>query len=66
MLRTSPRTRDAPPRVTQKIAWEGDTQYTNRQTLQLLDRIGPVGRFGEESHLMPSLTNYTTVKVQPN
>ena len=34
-----------PPR--KKIAWEGDRHTSNRRTLRLLDRIGPVGRFDE-------------------
>ena len=32
------------------LPWEGDNkQYTNRRTSRLLDRIGPVGRFGGNS-----------------
>ena len=29
-----------------------------RQTFQLLDRIGPVGRFGENYHIFVSYSNY--------
>ena len=34
-----------------KIAWEGDTQ-TNRQTLWLLDQLGPKGRVGENVYYL--------------
>ena len=30
-----------------KMAWEGDNKQTDTRTSQLLDRICPVGRFGE-------------------
>ena len=35
---------------TKKNAWEGENKQmtTNGWTLQLLDKIGPVGRFGEK------------------
>ena len=45
-LHTSPPTKDVPPQSMQKITLERDKQ-TDGQTLQLLDRIGPAGRFGE-------------------
>ena len=35
-----------------KMAWEGDWQQTpHRRTSQLLDQIGPGGRFGENSNI---------------
>ena len=39
----------APVPGRKKIAWEGD-KHVNTRTLRLLDRIGPVGRFDENSH----------------
>ena len=38
-------------KASKKIAWEGDI-YIYKQTLRLLDRIGPVGQFGENVPLM--------------
>ena len=34
-----------------KIAWEGDKHTETGLTSRLLDRIGPVGRFGENKAL---------------
>ena len=45
-LRTSPPTKDAPPKSMQKITLERDKQRDG-ETLQLLDQMGPVGQICE-------------------
>ena len=50
-----------------KIAWEGDKIQTHKagygRTLQLLDRIGQVGRFGE--NICSEIAIYSSPKNLP-
>ena len=70
-LRTSPRTRNTPPHSTQKkshgtttnIAGDNNKHQTNRRTSQLLDQIGPVGRFGENSKNSENSNYYSSYIV---
>ena len=46
--------RSAPVRPSKIIAWEGHKHTTHKQTLQLLDQLGPDGRVRENIHAKKS------------
>ena len=52
--------RSAPVRSRKKLHGKGtNTQITHKQTLRLLDQLGPVGRVGENVMKEKYITHYT-------